>query len=46
LLGCRFEKDIIVEVRAYVDSAMVQRLIIENEYFNIISFNKKKDLRD
>jgi len=28
---CRFEDDIIVEVRAYVDSALVQRLIIENE---------------
>jgi uncharacterized protein len=28
---CRFEKNIIVEVRAYVDSALVQRLIKENE---------------
>ena len=28
---CRFENDIIVEVRAYVDSALVQRLINENE---------------
>jgi ketosteroid isomerase-like protein len=28
---CRFEKSIIVEVRAYVDSALVQRLIKENE---------------
>ena len=27
----RFENDIIVEVRAYVDSALVQRLIDENE---------------
>jgi ketosteroid isomerase-like protein len=28
---CSFEEDIIVEVRAYVDSALVQRLINENE---------------
>jgi uncharacterized protein len=28
---CRFEDDIIIEVRAYVDSALVQRLINENE---------------
>jgi uncharacterized protein len=28
---CRFENHIIVEVRAYVDSAMVQRLINGNE---------------
>ena len=28
---CRFENDIIVEVHAYVDSALVQRLINENE---------------
>ena len=28
---CRFEDDIIMEVRAYVDSALVQRLINENE---------------
>ena len=27
----RFEEDIIVEVKAYVDSALVQRLIDENE---------------
>ena len=29
---CRFENDIIVEVRAYLDSALVQRLINENEF--------------
>ncbi len=28
---CRFEDDMIVEVRAYVDSALVQRIIDENE---------------
>ena len=28
---CRFENNIIVEVRAYVDSALVQRVIDENE---------------
>lgn len=28
---CKFENDIIVEVRAYVDSALVQNLISENE---------------
>ena len=28
---CRFEDDIIIEVHAYVDSALVQRLINENE---------------
>jgi ketosteroid isomerase-like protein len=28
---CRFDNSIIVEVRAYVDSALVQRLINENE---------------
>jgi len=28
---CRFENSLIVEVRAYVDSALVQRLIDENE---------------
>jgi uncharacterized protein len=28
---CRFENNIIVEVRAYVDSALAQRVIDENE---------------
>jgi ketosteroid isomerase-like protein len=28
---CRFENNVIVEVRAYLDSALVQRLIDENE---------------
>jgi uncharacterized protein len=28
---CRFENNVIVEVRAYVDSALVQRVIDENE---------------
>jgi len=28
---CKFENDIIVEVRAYLDSAMVENLIKENE---------------
>ncbi len=28
---CRFDNDLIVEVRAYVDSALVERIIQENE---------------
>jgi hypothetical protein len=35
---CRFENGIIVEVRAYLDSALVQKLLDENETGNTGSF--------